>query len=115
MGQNQPSWRTLAGDFPADKISELIFREQAFNLCLEDSNFELRSCHHYLYQKGELRPSGKATVEVFLEGSFLWESLQEDLFSCLPKGHILWEGLPDATLAPHKVTPVGGALLPDLP
>ena len=50
--------------------------EQAFNLCREGSNFEFRSYRHYLSQKSELRPSRKATVEVFPEGQFLWETLQ---------------------------------------
>ena len=51
IGQNKPSWRTSVGEYPAHKISELIFRGQAFNLCQESSNFELRSSHHYLSQK----------------------------------------------------------------
>ena len=66
------SWR-----LPGRQNSELIFMEQAFNLRREGSNFELRSSRHYLSQKSELKPSGKAAVEVFPEGRFLWESLQE--------------------------------------
>ena len=88
MGQNKPSRRTSVGDFPADKISELIFMGQAYNLCREGSNFELRSSHQS--QKSELRPSGKAAVEVFPEGRFLWESLLSAVYVFLLQG---WRAL----------------------